>query len=726
MSAQVLALAERRSAVSDPLEEKVSIAFEKLLTVPGVSYRAGQKELALAVARSMIENRPLLAEAPTGTGKTLAYLIGGLVAREELAPIGFKKLVVSTATKGLQSQVLDSDMAKIREAGLLQGMSVELAKGRGNYLCVRQAEIVAEQGGTSQLDLLNADANASESLGAAADARRALDLFRTGEWAGDADRMPGQRPRTFKIYSANSDTCVGKKCQHFEVCPLMASRTSIAVADVLVANHDLVLADLQMWQDEIDPLLAESYLVVFDEGHHLPDKALEVGQSKVGLNKLREELNILGNDLANLSRNPKVSTALSKANVSRESFDFRDVLVEVAHLRDLLEELGTEGNKKHRRFAKGEVPDALKGPCASLSRILGFFAGKAEEGQALVRFGSMSKWDGPDTPLATAVQSLFGKLRKVLHSAHVAFAAFAGEGRKVRWVEKDVKAEQAEWLVCSSVTEGAETLRPLLWDESDRIRPVIVSATLQDLKGFERFKVKSGVPFERVRTHITESIFDYSRVEMVVGKMENTPRPAQRAAFIAELRQVVPEFIVPGTGNLVLFHAESVMREVVPMLRRRYGDAVRSQRDGALPALLEAHRKDAEAGRTAILCGMATLAEGLDLPGKGVENLILTQLPFAVPDSPVEEEVQDVLGSRYFSERSLPDTFVKLVQMAGRLMRRVDDRGRIVVLDKRLGTEGWGRKMLARLPQYARKRFERESDRNIEPALRSVPSSSPH
>lgn len=164
----------------------------------------------------------------------------------------------------------------------------------------------------------------------------------------------------------------------------------------------------------------------------------------------------------------------------------------------------------------------------------------------------------------------------------------------------------------------------------------------------------------------------------------------------------MPGFIGAKEGTLVLFPSKALMYQVAKTLKRTHPGSVLCQNDMGVKELVKTHKARIESGKGSILCGVATLAEGLDLPGDLCTHVIICALPFTVPNSPVELELQEVLGKDYFSKRALPDTLTRLIQMTGRLMRRETDRGRITVFDKRLHTTRWGRKLLDAMPDFKR------------------------
>ena len=163
----------------------------------------------------------------------------------------------------------------------------------------------------------------------------------------------------------------------------------------------------------------------------------------------------------------------------------------------------------------------------------------------------------------------------------------------------------------------------------------------------------------------------------------------------------LPAAINPREGTLIIFPSWAMLREFGPKLKARFGERkVRVQGEATVKMLVREHCSDIDRGEGAILAGVATLAEGLDLPGKYCTHVVIVSLPFAVPTDPVEQELSDQLGNKYFGERALPDAMVRLTQMVGRLLRRESDRGRVTIFDRRLATTSYGRQMLNALPPF--------------------------
>lgn len=673
----------------------IASAYEKLARMPGFVARAQQVELSRAVARSLVDNVPLLAEAPTGTGKTVAYLVGALAARETLRTRDKERLpvVLATATKGLQQQALGGDIPLLERAGIIAPGSAALAKGRANYLCPAAAERFVDVDPDAQYDLLDPETN--RFLESVTQARLALEAFRAGTWDGDIDTWSGVRPQAWARMNAQENPCVGRSCPLFETCPLMRARARVGVADIVVANHDFVLRDLLMVAAGSDGLLPARYLLVLDEAHHVPAKAMDTATARLDLAQVVADLKAASPAVQHAWRRAESARVLERRRIAAESVSVVPVLQGLASLDAALHLLECDADTHQHRFVRGALDPLVEREAHALRAVLADTLGALERGMDALKSRN-------DTGEALAA---FARLAHPVAGAVRALELVCAPERLVRWAYVNGPASELH----ASPMNAVAVLERLLWGASERVRPVLVSATLRDLNGFERFRAITAAP-ALTREFVLDSPFPYGESALVVGRLASSPRAAERAAFTEELRTALPAFLVEGTGNLVLFQSERLMREVEASVRERFRGLVQTQRSAGFKELIARHQRAVDEAGGAVLMGVATLAEGLDLPGRYCENLVIVQLPFAVPTSPVEQELAEELGPRYFRERALPDAFVRLVQMVGRLLRRETDRGRIVVLDSRLGFSSWGRRMLAALPPFT-KRLEAPGDR---------------
>lgn len=692
---QVIKIAEATRVVAgDPSLIFIDDCYTRLAAVPGFVVREGQKDLSRAICRALVAGEPIAAEAPTGTGKTISYLIGALAATEKLRTTRDIPLIVATATVGLQSQILTGDLPRLFDAGILQEHDAVIAKGRGRYFCIANAERLVEgTDSTTQIDFFDEEKNVNaESL---VEVREMLDAWNNQAWPGDSDSYTGTPPSQWIRVAANAETCLGHKCDHYNACPFFNARRALSSAKVVVANHDLVLSDLAMAKDGIDPLFAGGrYVVVFDEAHHLPDKALDIGSGKLDLTSILQELPKLAGYGRAWQKNGEFVRLLEKQKLNPRDFDPAFLFNGLAAVKDEVQKLEFDSETRQHRFPSGVVHPSLE---AALNLALGhavvLHKAMQEATQALKQSNLLEKQPTLKGAISDLLfQSAFfnSRLSKVIQ----ALSLLTGLKRAVRWA---YSFESAVTLH-SSPLEGADVLKDLLWN-SDRALVAMVSATLQDFDGFDRFKARTGVG-DSLRTMSLPHIFPYRENKLYLVKMLNSPRREEKEAFQKELSACLPEFIRAEEGTLVLFPSRALMTVMLPVLRARFGSTVLCQGDMGIKELLKTHRARIDEGKGSLLCGLATLAEGLDLPGKYCTHVVICALPFSVPTSPVEQELQELLGKDYFAQRALPDTLVKLIQMVGRLMRRESDRGRITIFDKRLMFSGYGRKMLGALPNF--------------------------
>ncbi len=674
--------------------EWVDAAYARLEKQRGFVARPAQISLSKAVALSFIDGSPLAAEAPTGTGKTVAYLIGALASSESSLSPNKEPVVVSTATKALQQQLVTNDLPKLAAAGLITLDQVAVAKGKGNYLCLKHAEETAVLLERAQSDPeLFVDEQAermdADELGCMVDA------YVSGRWNGDFDHYEGSRPKSVRSIAVSSDTCMRKKCENYNSCAYYRARAQMAGCKIVVANHDLLLLDLWLTSTGVEGTLpVANYLVVFDEAHHLPEKAIQVGSSEALLGLLGFALPKLTGLQKILRGSPELAKLLAAQHLREADFDRAPTAAALKDLTGILTLLDVDEDSGQRRFPKGAMPEVvidaikkLQSPLSDLVMRLNTLGATLREAQSL---------PGPLAEKASEVLRRALDVKQPGEEALRCFNELLGTKRNAKWM---LRKETSVSLHCAPL-EGADVLQRLLWTNPRCSSAVMVSATLRDLGGFERFKRRAGLP-PNARFEVLPYTFPYGDSQLVVAGMRATPKPVDRKLFLPELSTKLPKAIDAKEGTLVLFPSWSMLREFAPKLKARFGaSTVKVQGERTVKMLVRDHCAALDRGEGSILAGVATMSEGLDLPGKYCTHVIIIALPFAVPTEPVEQELSDLLGSKYFSERSLPDAMVRLTQMVGRLLRRESDRGRVTVFDRRLAATSYGRQMLDSLPPF--------------------------
>ncbi len=700
--------------------------------IEGYEARPEQRAMAAAVARAFSSGKVLLVEAGTGTGKSLAYLVPAVlwaVRRRE-------KVIASTATINLQEQLVAKDIPVLAGEGLPPFRSA-LVKGRGNYVSLRRAE----EARAGQAELFEEDGDRA-SLGAVT---RWLKTTRTG------DRAELPHPPADAVWDrveSTPDSCLRTRCPTYGKCFYFRTRQEAGRADLLVANHHLLFSDLSI-KAELGDFDAPAVLpafrhLVIDEAHHIEDTASDYFGTRVtalGLRRLLGRLvsrRRLGRGIipalverAIKSRHPDAARAArileeealpahgSAALAAEEDLAaIRDHVA--AHVADAggATEAVAEGagagrprdRKVRLRSAKaGETLwTVLRPPLDRTRQRLGTL------GAVVVRAAkALEDVDEPRVrdELAGAALELRSAARRC-QSAARSIELFLDDRDEshVRWVELRARrgrsrpGETAEDRVLANLHVAPlrvdEVLREKLFDHVHGA--VLSSATLAVAGSFEYVRRRLGLadlPEGRVEEMILGSPFDYAR-RCAVGVTTGIPEPGDplyEPRVIIATREAVKR---SGGRAFVLFTSYGMLRRVhqalAPILERE-GLLVLRQGDGNRTALLDRFRK---AGN-AVLFGTDSFWEGVDVKGDALSLVVITRLPFRVPDEPLwQARAEDLQrrGGDPFRQMTVPAAVLKFRQGVGRLIRSKSDRGAILILDRRVVTRGYGQAFLESLP----------------------------
>lgn len=651
---------------------------------------AGEDGLASA------EQRIAVIEAGTGTGKTLGYLLPAIV----LARSRGLSVVVSSSTVALQEQLMAKDLPALQQH-LPLAFSSALAKGRRRYVCPAKLLRPEAQRALAVLDRAATEVGAP-SLAQPQPVRlegRLARAFERGAWSGDRDDWRDPIPQgLWHRISTDSEGCLGPRCGEFGRCPFQAARQRVKEADVVVANHDLLLAALDMEPGLLLPDPART-LFVLDEAHGLPAKAAARGASRhavLGALRYIEEASVVvdqaGQDLR-----------LDRALAAAAGEHGRRLCGGLEELHAVLSRHcpASERGQVHR-FIHGVLPSdvadagaSVRASAAALRDAMGALRDVALERARLNAVAAQPHVAALGACLGCA-EHLVGTWDRMLHSVA------DGELPVARWIERGGKeGRAAEYHVCAAPIGGGERLCTLLWERVGAA--VLTSATLQACGSFDLFMEESGLKsFEGVRAISLPSPFDHAaQAELHLPRMRSHPRDAE--AHTEEVTTMLPVLLKAQLGTLVLFASAWQMQQVEQALPSALRKQILMQGRMSKRELLERHKSRIDQGQRSILFGLASLSEGVDLPGAYCTHLIVAKLPFAVPDDPVEQARREWIegqGRSAFLERSVPEVGIRLAQAVGRLLRTPEDHGRVSLLDPRLAGTPWGRRLISGLPPF--------------------------
>jgi ATP-dependent DNA helicase DinG len=699
--------------LADTTKDAIRAAYARLKDgLPGFRARASQGRMVAEVAKAFGRTGGVaVIEAPTGTGKSMAYLIAGVA----VARFQKKRLLIATATVALQEQLVQRDIPLYLKLNGIEA-KVALAKGRGRYLCPRNLRMAANSlNDSGQMGLAGFDADLAlwtkppqpRDKQALAKLSAAFD---NSEWNGDMDSAPEPVSDLLRpMVTTSAGGCTNRKCGQFMICPFFAARRAVDDAEIIVANQDLVLADLTMpgedegggiqaWGGVILPRPDET-LYIFDEGHHVPAKAIDRGAAEVYMTATVRQLSRLGRQVH------AAYSLTDKETLGKLSLDRGDAKLQ--ELSNGLEELEKEirlgwlpdpaETEPMYRGSLGQLPQ----PWVEHARMLSACTGEVQRWLTAVRRSVVEMTDGGPTQEALS-RELGIALERIGKQASTWQAWSSSDPDDAPPLARWVTLGGDQQLVChASAVSAGGLLRSVLWGNASGV--LMTSATLSAGGNFRGFADSVGLPDDAVTLSLPSPFDLAAQARLEVPAMRTLPDA--REAHAEEISEWLAENLDWEAGNLVLFTSRAKLDRVLQKLPIAQVRKVRAQGSLGKSQLVAEHCADIEAGKGSTLFGLASFGEGLDLPGKLCETVVITQLPFAVPTDPVGATYAEWLESRGrnpFIEVSIPEATRLLTQYCGRLIRNETDRGRIVLLDRRVVTKRYGSGMLKALPPFQR------------------------
>ncbi len=700
--------------LSEALKEEIQGAYSRLLAEKGFQARRCQKLMIADIAR-LLGNIPVneqgerepgpgicVVEAGTGTGKTIAYAMAAL----PLAKAWKKRLVISTATIALQEQIVNLDLPDIRKHASMD-FSFALAKGRRRYLCLSRLDIALQEAGSMNHTLALYEDEKYEPL----DSHRILyrdmmDTLGRGQWDGERDSWPEEMDDSaWSRVSTDHVQCTGRRCSHYENCFFYKAREKIHRVDCIVTNHDLVLADLMMGGGAVLPP-PEEVIYVFDEGHHLPAKATNHFSHFIGIRSTQGWLSQIPSTLSQMSGDLEEAGILPQGirpfedAVNLMNLGLEDMAALLIPLQEKARE--DEGGSQYR-FPLGQVNGEIRALAGELNRRSVRLAGLVQ--------GLVDRLEDPavhDPERSEYWLPVVAAMVARLESGAALWQNYErgdppGHPPAARWVSFREAAGQegTEIRLDASPVSVSDALAELLWSRT--FAAVITSATLSVGGDFTRFREQAGIDAGNCFVSYASPFRFSEQAVLTVPWMESDPGDSVR--HTEEICELLPGILAQCQGALVLFTSWRQMLQVLDDIDREFAERILSQGTLTKAAIVSRHKERIEAGGQSCIFGLASFAEGIDLPGRYCEHVVIAKIPFAVPDDPVGATLSEWVetgGGNPFQEIMLPDAALRLVQACGRLLRTETDRGRITIMDRRLVTRRYGARLLSALPPFRR------------------------
>ena len=686
-------------------------------TMPGYEVRPGQLDVLRAITRCFNDREHLMIEAGTGVGKSLAYLVPSV----QWSFINDTPVVISTATRNLQSQLVNFDLPRAAQTlgADAAKFRATVLKGRTNYLCLRALEEFMQAGYFA----LTEDEK-TEMLCLVEWLHRTTD--------GDLDDLGAETLRP-KI-SCPGEDCHGRSCRYYAKCFVQKARARALRAHVVVANHALVLAEATSAAGGLLPAYGR---LVFDEAHNLEDIATDFFSSELsrpavmqlmgklsrttrsrrGVGKTRGVLGSIERQLKKGAfRDAKTAEAIREL-VSRALVQSKLAIGAYDKLADVFERLLRPASRQTvlRYRCCPQRQYSLEGLFADYrsdqwdEEILQSAANKFEESLALLQ-GILGRLATELVAAAADELSFLAELAAQVKSLSASFTEFILESKfvlagsdpdHVYWVERcpgKPKAKLPSYVrLVAAPLSIAPQMKRYFYDAKDTV--VLCSATLRTGDKFDYMARKLGVSLieeGHVRLLVAASPFNYLSQSLVLATSGLPDPSAQGTAYVDQMASFLVSLFQKTKGRgLVLFTAYEMMRDAAERSRQAFEDAgiqLLVQGDGlSREAMTQALRKAGD--RSVVLFGAQSFWEGVDVPGAALSCVVMARLPFPQMGEPIVEARCEKIteeGGSQFRDFMLPEAIIRFRQGFGRLVRSKSDHGVVVVTDSRIVTKNYG------------------------------------
>lgn len=669
-----------------------------LVKTAGFEYRKEQEDMALAVEQAINEDKKLIVEAGTGTGKTLAYLIPAI----KWAVANKKKVIIATNTINLQEQLLQKDIP-LAQSIIKDEFSYALVKGRNNYVCKR---LFNELALGKNIDIESYSPDAMEQI-------EYILKWGNKTKSGDKADLPFEvLPEVWELIQSTTELCIGKKCPYRKECFYMKTRMEKLEADILISNHHVFFADLNVRAEtdfDSEYLILPRYdMVIFDEAHNIETVArsyFSVEVSKISFTRLL-------NRIYQKKSRKKEKSALIRVEESVDEKDLEDtkqytqllnsIKEEVPILQNISEEYFDEIRKMYDTNTDSPIRKTLNNFEMTKSRFLESLRQKrqifeAKLGEFLNLLLSFCNVINEEKDKNPEIINFVNHMK--IYKAYIDNFKFINEFSNddyIYWL--DINSKRTNVVLTATPLNISQKLSSVLFDNLNRL--VFASATLATNKNFDYFKKSLGLDQEDCLEEIINSPFDYDK-QMKVYIPNDIQDSENLNAFVSDASRFILEILTQTQGKaFILFTSYTMLNQI-------YYSIGKKLRSLGLEVLLHGEKprsqliKEFKEADNPVLFGTTSFWEGVDVQGENLSNVIITKLPFLVPTDPIVSAISKKIeeeGRNSFTDYQLPEAIIKFKQGVGRLIRKKTDSGNIFILDSRILKKRYGTLFINALP----------------------------
>ena len=667
--------------------------------IKGFEYRQEQEEMAQYIQEAINEDKKIIVEAGTGTGKTLAYLIPAI----KWAVVNKKKVIIATNTINLQEQLLLKDIP-LAKSIIKDEFSYVLVKGRNNYVCKR---LFNELALGKNIDIETFSIEAREQI-------EYILKWGNKTKTGDKAELPFEvYPDVWELVQSTTELCLGKKCPYRKECFYMKTRMEKMEADILISNHHVFFADLNVRAEtdfDSEYLILPRYdMVIFDEAHNIESVArsyFSVEVSKISftrlLNRIYQRKNKRKKEKSALIRVEDTVDEKNLEDSEQYIYLLNTLKEEISILQNIGDEYFDEIRKIYETNTEAPIKKSLNNFEMTKSRFLENLREKKDIFQTklidfsnlMMSFNNVIDEEKDKNPEVINFNNHLKMFKAYIDSFK--FINSFEDDNYIYWL--DINSKRTNVVLTATPLNIAQKLSTVLFDNLDRL--VFASATIVVNGSFDYFKKSLGLDEEDCIEAIIKSPFDYNE-QMSVYIPSDIQDSENINAFVSDASRFILNILLKTNGKaFILFTSYTMLNQIYYSISKKlkdkgfevflHGDKPRSQ--------LIKEFKEAE---NPILFGTTSFWEGVDVQGENLSNVIITKLPFLVPTDPVVSAISKKIeedGGNSFTDFQLPEAIIKFKQGVGRLIRKKTDRGNIFILDNRILKKRYGSLFINALP----------------------------